>query len=95
MRLQKFGTPILAAGAIILLGIAWLFSWWYVRPYREMGPGAVSTKDLFGGAWVFMLWAVSAPLGAVLAVTGAGIAAGGSLILNPRPAEKPEGPSYP
>ena len=76
MKLQKIGTPILAAGAIILLGISWLFSWWYVRPYREMGPGAVSPEVLFGGTRVFMLWASSAPLGAVLAVTGAGIAAG-------------------
>ena len=73
MRTQKLGIVIAGVGAVYLVMVAWLASWWYVPAYRDLGPQVISERTLYGGTTVFVLWAVSGILGAVLVAVGAAI----------------------
>ena len=72
MRTQKLGIVIAGVGAVYLVMVAWLASWWYVPAYRDLGPRVISEPS-HGGTAVFVLWAVSGILGAVLVAVGAAI----------------------
>ena len=65
---KKIGLVVFWIGALYMLGVGFLLSWWYVPAIKEVGfnnlsyPGALS-----------LFWAVSAPLGAVLVAVGASL----------------------
>jgi hypothetical protein len=65
---QKIGWVVFWIGAIYMLGMGWLYSWWMVPAANEIGPDAMS------GA-VGFIWALSAPLGSVLVAVGAALMA--------------------
>jgi hypothetical protein len=65
---QKIGWVVFWIGAIYMLGMGWLYSWWMVPAANEIGPDAMS------GA-VGFIWALSAPLGSVLVAVGAALIA--------------------
>jgi hypothetical protein len=66
--LQKIGWVVFGIGALYMLGMGWLYSWWMVPAANEIGPDAMS------GA-VGFIWALSAPLGSVLVAVGAALIA--------------------
>ena len=65
---QKIGWVVFGIGALYMLGMGWLYSWWMVPATREIGPENLS------GAVAF-IWALSAPLGSILVVVGAALMA--------------------
>ncbi len=65
---QKIGWVVFWIGALYMLGMGWLYSWWMVPATREIGPENLS------GAVAF-IWALSAPLGSILVVVGAALIA--------------------
>lgn len=40
MKIRRFGALIAVVGAVYLVTIAWMSSWWYVPALSELGPGA-------------------------------------------------------
>jgi hypothetical protein len=65
---SKIGWVVFLIGALYMLGMGWLYSWWMVPATREIGPENLS------GAVAF-IWALSAPLGSILVVVGAALMA--------------------
>ena len=65
---QKIGWVVFGIGALYMLGMGWLYSWWMVPATREIGPENLS------GAVAF-IWALSAPLGSILVAVGAALIA--------------------
>ncbi len=65
---SKIGWVVFLIGALYMLGMGWLYSWWMVPATREIGPENLS------GAVAF-IWALSAPLGSILVVVGAALIA--------------------
>jgi hypothetical protein len=65
---QKVGLLVFGIGVIFILAVGWLYSWWMVPAIREHGfqnlpvPGIVS-----------FIWGLSTPVGALIALAGAGI----------------------
>ncbi len=55
-------------GALYMLGLGWLYSWWIVPATREAGP--VYIQDLVG-----FIWALAVPLGSVLVLLGVALIA--------------------
>ncbi len=70
------GIVLLSLGIAYLCLVAWLFSWWYVPAYRDVGPGITAAPDWFGGDAPFIVWAISGPLGSLLVILGAGLCGG-------------------
>jgi hypothetical protein len=65
---SKIGWVVFLIGALYMLGMGWLYSWWMVPATREIGPENLS------GAVAF-IWALSAPLGSILVAIGAALIA--------------------
>jgi len=65
---QKVGLFIFGIGVVFVLMVGWLYSWWMVPAIREHGfqnlpvPGIVS-----------IIWGLSAPVGSLIALAGAGM----------------------
>lgn len=68
MTSQKIGLLVFWIGALYMLAVGFLLSWWYVPAIKEVGFNNLS----FPGVLSFF-WSVSAPLGAVLVALGASL----------------------
>jgi hypothetical protein len=68
LKSQKIGWIVFWIGAIYMLGLGWLYSWWIVPASNQIGPEAIA------GA-VGFIWALSVPLGAVIVLIGAALGA--------------------
>ena len=62
---QKIGFIIFGIGAIYMIVVSWMATWWVVPTMREIG--------LDGFSATIMIWAVSAPLGALIVAIGAAL----------------------
>ncbi len=62
---QKAGLVIFSLGAILMVVLGFLASWWFVPAIRAAG---FSQLEVSGA--ITMLWGLSAPLGAILIVIG-------------------------
>ena len=65
---QKIGWVIFTIGAVSMVGLGWLYSWWMVPAANQIGSDAYSS--LLG-----FIWALSVPLGAFLVAIGAALTA--------------------
>jgi len=65
---RTIGWIVFGIGALYMLGLGWLYSWWVVPATREAGPENLSTA-------VGFIWALSAPLGSALVAIGAALIA--------------------
>jgi len=65
---QKVGWVVFIVGALYMLGLGWLYSWWVVPAANQVGTEAYS--GLLG-----FLWALSVPLGAFIVAFGAALIA--------------------
>jgi hypothetical protein len=65
---RTVGWILFIVGALYMLGLGWLYSWWVVPATREAGPAFI--QDLVG-----FIWALAVPLGSVLVLLGAALLA--------------------
>ena len=68
MMSQKIGLAVFWIGALYMLVVGFLLSWWYVPAIKEVGFDSLC----FPGAMT-LFWSISAPLGAVLVAIGASL----------------------
>lgn len=64
---QRSGLALLAIGALYMMLVGWMASWWAVPTIRLAG------LDGLPGTAFFFFWQLSAPVGALLAMIGAAI----------------------
>jgi hypothetical protein len=93
MKTRRLGAVIAAVGAVYLVTVAWMSSWWYVPALWKLGPRALAERTPYGGTAFSILWASSGVLGAMAVALGAAVycavgrfrlllyAAGGALLL--------------
>jgi hypothetical protein len=65
---QKIGWVIFVIGAVLMIGLGWLYSWRVVPAANQVGTEAYS-------GLVGILWALSVPLGAFIVAIGAALIA--------------------
>ena len=65
---QKIGWIVFWVGAIYMLGLGWLYSWWMVPAANQVGAEAMA-------GMVGFMWALSVPLGAFIVAIGAALIA--------------------
>ena len=65
---QKIGWILFWIGAIYMIGLGWLYSWWMVPAANQVGAEAMA-------GLVGFLWALSVPLGAFIVAIGAALIA--------------------
>ncbi len=65
---QKMRSIVFWIGAIYMLGLGWLYSWWMVPAANRSGAAALA-------GFVAFMWALSVPLGAFIVVIGAALIA--------------------
>ena len=65
---QKIGWIVFWIGAIYMLGLGWLYSWWMVPAANQVGAEAMA-------GMVGFMWALSVPLGAFIVAIGAALIA--------------------
>ncbi len=65
---QKIGIALASVGALSILGLGWLYSWWLVPAIGKTGFQNVPVPGL-----VRLLWGLSVPVGALIALIGAGM----------------------
>jgi len=68
---QKLGAGIAVIGAMYLVMVAWMSSWWYVPALLEHGPRAFTEGAPYGGKAFSILWAGSGVIGAMVVALGA------------------------
>ena len=73
MKIRRFGALIAVVGAVYLVTIAWMSSWWYVPALSELGPGAFIERVSPAGAAFSIIWASSGVLGAIIVAFGAAV----------------------
>ena len=70
MRTRKSGLVLIVSGALYIIGMAFVVSWWVRPAYHNLTWEEVN-RTIWGVAGpLFGLWASSAPLGAILAGIG-------------------------
>ncbi len=65
---QKVGIAIASVGALSILGLGWLYSWWLVPAIGKTGFQNAPVPGL-----VRLFWGLSVPVGALIALIGAGM----------------------
>jgi hypothetical protein len=73
MKTQRLGAVIAVVGAVYLVAVAWMSSWWYVPVSLQLGPRAFTERTPYGGTAFFIIWASSGVLGAMLVGLGAAV----------------------
>jgi hypothetical protein len=93
MKTRRLGAVIAVVGAVYLVTVAWMSSWWYVPALLELGPRAFTERTPYGGTAFSIIWASSGVLGAMVVALGAAVycavgtfrlmllAAGGTLLV--------------
>jgi len=73
MQKTRLGIWVAGVGALYLIVVAWMASWWYVPAYLKVGPQTIVEQGSYGGTTFFALWAISGVLGAILVAVGAAV----------------------
>ena len=93
MKTQKLGSVIAVVGALYLVTVAWMSSWWYVPALLEHEARAFTDRTPQWGTAFSILWASSGVIGAIVVAVGAAVysalgrfrllllAAGGTLLV--------------
>jgi len=72
MKMRRVGAVIAGVGAVYLVAVAWVSSWWYVPALLELEARDLS-HTLYGKTPFFVAWVSSGVLGAMLVALGAAI----------------------
>jgi len=73
MKIHRFGALIAVVGAVYLVTVAWMSSWWYVPVLSESGPRAFTERTPPGGTAFSIIWASSGVIGAIIVGFGAAV----------------------
>ena len=73
MNSKIIGLILFLIGLFYMLIIGWLLSWWYVPDFREYGFDFITGSSFYSSNILFTLWALSVPLGSILACIGLGL----------------------
>jgi hypothetical protein len=73
MKTQRLGSVIAGVGAVYLVAVAWMSSWWYVPALLERASLAFAEHRPYGGTVFFITWASSGLMGAIVVALGAAI----------------------
>ena len=65
---QKIGSALFAIGAVYMLGLGWLYSWWVVPEANQFGNSALP-------GFLGFVWWLSVPLGTFIVAIGAALIA--------------------
>jgi len=66
--LQKTGLSVFGIGVVFIFAVGWLYSWWMVPAIREYGFQNIPVPGI-----VSFIWGLSTPVGALIALAGAGM----------------------
>ena len=70
MKTNKIGLIVFWIFVLFMVGMGFAASWWVVPTYRNLAPAQISETIWAGNSLLFLIWALSTPLGAVLACVG-------------------------
>ncbi len=70
MKANKTGLIVFWIFVLYMVGLGFVASWWVVPTYRNLAPAQISETIWAGNSLLFLIWALSTPLGAVLACVG-------------------------
>ena len=73
MKTQRVGAVIAGVGAVYLVAVAWMSSWWYVPALLELERRAFTEHRPSDGTAFFIAWASSGVLGAIVVALGAAV----------------------
>jgi hypothetical protein len=73
MTTQRVGAVIAGVGAVYLVAVAWMSSWWYVPALLELERRAFAEHASYGGTTFFITWASSGVVGAIVVAIGAAV----------------------
>ena len=69
MNKEKIGLIIFAISAVHMIVLGWLFSWW-IMALRDLTLAQINETIWVTDGALFLLWALSIPLGALFAGVG-------------------------
>ncbi|MFC1872508.1 hypothetical protein ACFLYV_02165 [Chloroflexota bacterium] len=70
MKTNKFGLIVFWVFTAYMVGMGFLASWWVVPTYRNLSLAQISETIWAGDSLFFMIWALSVPVGSILACVG-------------------------
>jgi len=70
MNKEKIGLIIFLISAIFMIGLSWLGSWWITAALRSLTLSQIDQTIWATDGALFLLWALSVPLGALFAGVG-------------------------
>ncbi len=70
MKTNRTGLIVFWIFVLYMVGMGFVASWWVVPTYRNLAPAQISETIWAGNSLLFLIWALSTPLGAVLACVG-------------------------
>jgi len=72
-KMQRLGAVVAGVGAVYLVTVAWISSWWYVPALLELGPAPSAGQTPYGGKMFFLTWASSGVFGAIVVALGVAV----------------------
>jgi hypothetical protein len=73
MKTQRLGSVIAGLGAVHLVAVAWMSSWWYVPALLGLAAEPSTGHTPYGGKTFFIIWASSGVLGTMVVALGAAV----------------------
>ncbi|MFC1912847.1 hypothetical protein ACFLX7_01450 [Chloroflexota bacterium] len=70
MKTNRVGLIVFWIFVLYMVGMGFVASWWVVPTYRNLAPDQIGGTIWAGDSLLFLIWALSTPLGAVLACVG-------------------------
>ena len=70
MKAQKTGLIIFLIGAVYIIGMGSVATWWVHNTYSILSPAKISETVWASGSALFILWSLSIPVGSILAAIG-------------------------
>lgn len=70
MKKEKIGLIIFSISAVYMIVLGWLGSWWITAALRDLTLAQINETIWAMDSAVFLLWALSVPLGALFAGVG-------------------------
>ena len=70
MKTNRIGLIVFWVFTAYMVGMGFVASWWVVPTYRNLSPAQISETIWAGDSLFFMIWALSVPVGSILACVG-------------------------
>ena len=70
MKAKRIGLTIFLIGAVYIVGMGSIATWWLHNAYSNLSPAQISETVWASGSALFILWSLSIPVGSILAAVG-------------------------